>query len=393
MVDSFSETTTTGWIGRIGESIKGILFGALLFIVAFPVLFWNEGRAVKRAIDLDEGMGAVVSADPASVNPSNDGKLVHMTGQAHTDETLQDQAFGISAENGIRLQRIVEMYQWEESSKTETKKKLGGGEERVTTYDYQQVWSDSHIDSNSFHQKGRQAHANPPAMPVKAQEFNAENVTVGQHRLSPQLINQINNFEAIQPDNNALAAAGEADIALPAKLNGDYLYFGNTPQTPSIGDVRIKFQAALPTTVSFIAQQQNGSFADWSTTSGRSLEQRLEIGTLSADQMFEVMKQENTFLTWALRGVGLFLMFFGLMLVLKPISVIADVIPFIGNIVGFGSAIVALLVSVSLSFITISVAWIFYRPLIGVPLLVIGIGVAVALFLRNKSGQPKPATS
>lgn len=393
MVDSFSETTTTGWFSRIGNSIKGILFGVLLFIVAFPVLFWNEGRAVKRAIDLNEGLGAVVSVNPDSFNASNDGKLVHMTGEAETDETLIDQKFGISVENGIHLQRFVEMYQWQETSKTETKKKLGGSEEKVTTYDYQQVWSKELIDSNDFHQKGKTSHANPSAMPIQAKTHTAENVAIGQHRLSSPLINQINNFEAVKPDNNALAAANKADLALPAKLNGDYLYFGENPQASRVGDLRVSFQAVQPTTISFIAQQQNDTFSDWSTTSGRTLEQRLEIGTLSADQMFEVMKQENTFLTWALRGLGLVLMCVGLLLVLKPISVIADVIPFLGSIVGMGSAVVALLVSVSLSFITISIAWIFYRPLIGIPLLVIGIGAAAVLLLRKQSAQEKPALS
>ena len=63
MVDSFTETTTQGWGSRIGDSIKGILFGIILFIVGFPLLGWNEHRAVIDFKAFKEGRGAVVQAD------------------------------------------------------------------------------------------------------------------------------------------------------------------------------------------------------------------------------------------------------------------------------------------------------------------------------------------
>ena len=44
-----TETTTESWGSRLGNSIKGVLFGLALFIGGFPVLFWNEGNSVKRA--------------------------------------------------------------------------------------------------------------------------------------------------------------------------------------------------------------------------------------------------------------------------------------------------------------------------------------------------------
>ena len=52
------------------------------------------------------------------------------------------------------------MYQWKEESKSETKKKLGGGEETVTTYTYSKVWDDGQIDSVGLQEAGRPS--NPP---------------------------------------------------------------------------------------------------------------------------------------------------------------------------------------------------------------------------------------
>jgi len=39
MADTVTEVETTGWFGRIGNSVKGIVIGVLLFVIAFPVLF------------------------------------------------------------------------------------------------------------------------------------------------------------------------------------------------------------------------------------------------------------------------------------------------------------------------------------------------------------------
>ena len=60
--DSVTKTSTQGWFSRIGDAIKGVLFGFALSAIAVVVLFWNEGRAVKRAQALTEGAGAVISA-------------------------------------------------------------------------------------------------------------------------------------------------------------------------------------------------------------------------------------------------------------------------------------------------------------------------------------------
>jgi hypothetical protein len=92
--------------------------------------------------------------------------------------------------------------------------------------------------------------------------------------------------------------------------------------------------------------------------------------------MFKSAEQSNKRLTWILRGVGLLVMAIGLSMVLKPLSVLADVVPFFGNIVQAGTGLIALLVSLTLSFITVAVAWIVYRPVLGIALLVFA-GVVV----------------
>lgn len=62
------ERSSQGWFSRIMESIKGVLFGLVLIVVALPLLFVNEGCAVKIAKGLGEGRGQVVAGVSTTVN-------------------------------------------------------------------------------------------------------------------------------------------------------------------------------------------------------------------------------------------------------------------------------------------------------------------------------------
>jgi hypothetical protein len=63
-------------------------------------------------------------------------------------------------------------------------------------------------------------------------------------------------------------------------------------------------------------------------------------------------------------------------MVLRPLSVVADVLPFVGNIVSAGAGFIAFLSAGALSSVTIAVAWIAYRPLLGIGILVVAGGLA-----------------
>ena len=118
----------------------------------------------------------------------------------------------------------------------------------------------------------------------------------------------------------------------------------------------------------------------------------LSTGAVTAEAMFAAAHASNRMLTWGLRLLGVVLMFIGFSLLFRPLSVLADVVPFIGNVVGVGTGIVALLLSVPLSLLVISVAWIFYRPMVGVPLAIAAV-VGFAFLIRKLMAQKKIQTS
>jgi len=379
--NSYTVTSSTGWFGRIGASIKGVLFGLLMIVVSLPVLFLNEGRAVDTRKSLEEGEKNYVAVSAETVDAQNDGKLVYVTGDAAVEGTLSDPDFQISAA-AVNLRRKVEMFQWKENEKTETKKKLGGGEETVTTYSYEKVWSDRFIDSSGFHKK--QGYENPkPALEGKA--WMADTVTLGAFRLSTGLVGKIDNYTALSADD--AAELPEEIAGKKPHREGAGFYLGESPAAPAIGDLRVSHEAAMPGPVSVIAKQTAGTFEPFVAKAGGTIEM-LETGTVSAEAMFAAAHQANKFMTWGLRLLGFVLMFVGFSLLFRPLSVLADVVPFIGNIVGVGTGFVAFLLSLPLTLLVISVAWVFYRPLIGIPLVVAAIA-GFAFLISKLMAQKK----
>ncbi len=383
-----TEVSSQSWFGRIGESIKGVLFGLLLFVVAFPVLFWNEGRAVKRAKTLAEGQGAVQRNVPAEkVDPAMDGKLVHMQGEATSSETLTDDLFtSVSADNVIKLERVVEMYQWQERQESKTRKKLGGGTETVKTYTYNKTWSTSPIDSSKFHPDGASEYGrgNPP-MPYQSGSQAAGVVSLGAFRLNPGLVSRINAWTPLAVDQAALDAL-PAETSAKLKLSNNGFYQGANPASPAIGDLRVTFQVVKPTRVSIIAEQTGETFQPYQAKTVAGSLELLEIGDKSADEMFALEVSRNNTLTWILRGVGFVVMALGIGLVFRPITVFADVIPLFGNILGAGIGIFAFVTAAMFSLITIAIAWVFYRPVLGICLIVVGVGIVVGamMIFRNR---------
>lgn len=379
--NSFTETTTTGWFSRIGSSIKGILVGVILIIISFPVLFLNEGRAVKTRKDLNQGAKDYVQVDAQKIDKANDGKLVHFSGTATAEGKRKDAELNVSAD-ALILKRTVEMYQWHEKTSTEKKKKLGGKEETTTTYSYVKDWATGRIDSSQF--KKASEYQNP-ALPLQPAQWAASPINVGEFRLPPSLIAKLNAFTAVTLDKDTQLPKKIGDRKL--KREGNTLYLAKNPNNPQLGDVRITYQAVTPTTVSVISKQHGDTLEPFVGDSGTTINM-LQVGEHSGDSMFEGAQKSNKVFTWILRVVGFVLMFFGFNLIFRPLSVVADVLPIAGTIVGVGTGIVAFLLAAPLSLITIAVAWIFYRPLIGIPLLVVA-GIGIFFLIKKLVAQKK----
>lgn len=383
MPDTFTSTTSTSWGSNLFGSIKSVLFGMLLFVISFPLLFWNEGRAVRTSKGLTEGQGAVVSVPADAVDAGKEGKLIHVSGPVKTDAPVVDDELAVQA-TAVKLIRTVEMFQWKEHEKSESRSKIGGGTETVKTWEYKKEWAGGRIDSAQF--KHPEGHENPDAPQFATKTFDAKQVTVGAFTMSPEQIGQLTNATSLPVD----AAAAEqlpAEVKDKFKVADGKFYQGDDPATPKVGDVRISFQVVNPATVSLVGVQSGQTFAPYQTATGTTI-LLVEEGNLTAPQMFKKAQDANTFMTWLIRIGGFFLMFLGIFMLFRPIVVFADVVPLFGTMLGAGIGLFAFLGAAILSFLTIAIAWVFYRPFIGITMLVLA---AAAFYWLLSVGMKKKA--
>ena len=402
---AYTEVTRTGYGDRLKGALGGVVGGVVMFIAGTALLFWNEGNFVKTKQALGESQDAVVPVEQvAAIDPALEGKLIHASARAESQDILEDAEFGVK-QTAIRLQRNVEYYQWVEESRTETRDRMGGGQERVTTYTYKKEWCSKPVDSGGFHDPSYQ-NRNTVWLTFDARTSYAKNVSFGAYTL-PQFfveaIGQAENAdvnpapEQIQTWTQNISA--HLRFSLPQNTtnapppvvhaSGNAVYFGRSPGVPEVGDVRVSFTWVPPHDVSIIGKVSGKTFVKFVAKNGKSVS-RLDDGVRSAEEMFASAAKENAMLTWILRLVGVLCVCFGLKAIFGILEAIAKVIPILGSIVGAGVGLVCMILGLAWSLLWIAIAWLAYRPLIGIPLLAASVGCIVWLKKRAKSKEPEP---
>lgn len=373
MIDQITSTTRKSFGSRLGGSIGGILFGFLFVCGSIFLLSWNENRAVVTSRSLEEGQKTVVSLSSPEIDPANNGKLIHVSGEVVAGKPVTDIVFKISA-NALRLARKVEMYQWKEEKEEQTTKRADGSTETKTTYRYTKTWSETRIDSTKFQQQ--EGHVNPVGLPANSISFPAEDARLGSFLVPGSLLRNAKGEQPLVPT--------EADLEkVPSpwkekmRIAPPGFYFGADPANPAIGDLKFSFTILPEGPFSILASQKNDQLAPHATKAGREIE-RLESGILTAAEMFNRAHRENNILTWLLRGAGGLAMALGFRMILSPISTLGSVIPIFGRILESGVGFVATILAAAGSLITIAVAWVAVRPVFGITLVVLAVG---ALFL------------
>jgi hypothetical protein len=386
-VDQITEITNTSWFARLWQAIVGVFIGLILVVVSVGVLFWNEGRAIRTAQGLAEGAGIVRSAAADRVDSSNDGRLIHVTGILSTAGAVSDPDFAIRVQ-GVRLERRVEVYQWKEETHSETRTKFGGGEERTTTYKYVRTWSDKPIDSDRF--KEPRGHTNP-VMTYQSRDLLAAGTRLGAFAVPDSLLRgfgEAKRLAATEVQANAL----QIRVNKPVAVNDGVLYVGRDPAQPAIGDMRISFAEVPLQTASVVAAQAGSGFAPFPTHTGTTVE-LISAGTVPPKVMFQHAEEENVTMTWVLRLIGVIFMLIGFNFVLRPLAVAGSVIPLLGDVIGAGTFLVALVCTTAIAPIVIAFGWLWYRPLVGIGVLAVGAAATWGLtkLLRARTAAKKTA--
>ena len=378
---AYQEVTKTSYGSRLGGSLKGIGSGLLLLVLATVLLWWNEGRAVKTSKMLKTAATECVDvADVSAVDAALNGKLIHATAVAKTDETLTDPDYGIQV-NAIWLKRSTEYYQWVEHSQSETKDKIGGGQETVTTYTYSREWVGSPVNSNSFHDPDYQG-VNSTRLTVPDNAVRAQKVTFGGYTLPTGMVNAI-------PADEPVALPAELGDNKTSYVDNNVLYYGENPNAPAVGDVRVTFTEGTGGDASILAQVVGDTFEPYTHKNGKSL-QVLSMGVHSMESMFETQKAANKAILWVLRILGIILVIAALRMMFSIVVSLLKVLPPLAKVGELGINLVTAVVGFIWSLLVILIAWVVYRPVLAI-VLALAIAALIYFLIKKSKAAPEPA--
>ncbi len=384
MPDQVTVTTSKGWFSRIGGAFAGVLVGIVLIFACVWGLAWNEGNAVKVARGLAEGAGNVIEAAASPIDPANDQKLVHVVGDIAVSAPLEDNEFGVAAA-GVKLSRITETYQWQEDSKSESRTKLGGGEETVTTYTYSKVWSASAIDSSAFNTPA--GHENP-APTFESTEVFATDATLGDYQLEENVLGQVGGAQPLNLTAQAETIAAAIGETPSHEVSGGTIFIGENARTPVVGDTRVSYEVTPAQEISVVARQNGDNFLEYRARNGSEF-LLVEDGDTPAADMFQSAQDANNMLAWIIRVVGMVLLMVGFGLILAPFGVLADVLPLAGTIVRMGTGLIGFVLGLVVGTVTIALAWLAFRPITTIIILAIGGAVAFAVYRFGRGRSKK----
>ena len=164
-------------------------------------------------------------------------------------------------------------------------------------------------------------------------------------------------------------AENKKDLAFVHQA-GNVLYFGRVPGAPEVGDVRVTFEKVVPARVTVMAVVDGDTFKPYKAKNGKRF-QTLVMGKKSGDEIIDAEKEANNMILWALRIIGIMIVIGGLKGIFSFLETILKVVPFVANIFGWGVGIVCTVLGIVWSLIVIALAWLFYRPLLAISLLVL----------------------
>ena len=315
-----------------------IILGIGLFLGSFCLLWWNEGHSVNRIRTLQEGRDSVVAVSSNTVEQNNNGALIYLSGQAYTHDILKDTLFGVE-ENALKLKRKVDMYQWEEDREREND---------ITHYTYRKTWSEKLINSSHF--KELEGHQNPSSKSYESKTFVAPKITVGVYELTKPFVEQFQAFKDYNLSDENFRGI-DASLRQLFEFHGNK-YYDRDAYKPQIGDISISYDIIKPMEVSVIGKQNNNIIESYDTNNGSIellRERRVRAKTMLSDEEWK-----NTLWTCFRRFLGLLMMLLGLGIISQLIG---------GSASQSGDEVDPIILkrSLILSFLTIVLAWIFYR--------------------------------
>jgi len=383
----FHQYNQPSLVRELRASWAPCLLGLALALAGAGALAWNEGRAVRTARALEEGLREVTVPETTSVVfEENQGKLVLVAGALAVPDPLTDETYGISV-RAAKLRKVVQVYQWfeTEDQRPTSQDDQGDPHDHEKTYSYDTDWFDYHIESSSF--ANTLGHHNPhlDEWPANSTLVSNPRVKIGSYLLGSALTDQFTSFTGFTSDSARPRGEG-------VRVYAGLYYHSNNLWQPEVGDYRVQFSySGREGEEHTVVGRQSGREVRPYTTEGGEVLAILQEGLRGPMEVFRTEQHTNRTTTWLYRLAGWLAVFLGLNLLGSVLSLALDLHPRLRRLLALGSTSLPLSVSITVSLGTIGGAWLVHRPMVGLMLLLLSAApyvVPVARLVLGRSGEP-----
>lgn len=375
-----------GFGKKLGDSFKGILLGIVIFLAAFPLLWWGENR--KNTAEFVDEATEVSSAVVPEVAKKT---LVKTTGKLTTSEMLLDSTYltSLGEERAMRLERAVAMYAYVEHKETkEGTDPATGKKGQIDEYTYTQEWTS--VPAKSFKDPNQPKN---PGMVEKAEDFQVKSAKIGEVLFAADKAN----FRGLKELVVTEALVNKAGPKVPQVVSGEiYLPFQAEPswgtprniaQTPKVGDMKISYRYFPAGGDGALVGAWDGGKIVPHVYNETDTFLAVYNGTLA--ELRANLQSEHNIITWIIRIASFFMMFFGMNAVLGPILTVLDSIPIVG---GAGRAVISLV-----TFVMAAVLWfvtfILAKYLWLILILALAAIAGLFYFVKKKGAAPAGAVA
>lgn len=326
----FNQFNQFGQFGRVRNYLLTLLLGIIIFLAAFPVLIINE-KIYKDKLELvRHGKDAIVEIQSNEINGENDNKPVHFIGDSSMTSVLEDELFGISSKT-LALRRVVDVYTRGENGELN--------------------WQHTQKTDESFAET-----------PIETKTIYSPDIKVGDFYLSTSLKESMETFGPLVPDTE--------DLPDEVYYHDTYVYLTD-PNDLVEGDIRIYFQELGPQKMTIVGEQKGDVIYPYKRSDGTDIA-IARTGLYNVDELLPSPNYRSQWTIWSIRLLGILMFFASVNLVLLPLRKIAPLFPAIGTLVRFGITFFSTFLAMGLSLIVIGFSWVFFKPSLGILLLVFG---------------------
>ena len=296
-------------MGKFNLSSIGQAIAVILLLFGLGLTLWNEYRTIRVSLMLNKAEKTLVEADASgAIDPSCDGKLVHLTGVTQSAEPLRDRETGVEVD-ALLLKRTVSYYQLVEYR-----------DDQAGEVTYYEDWTDKPLSSQDYYMASRK-NTNFAYIRLSDKKDTCGTVSLGGYRLPARLIgwtrNYTDNVQIRVPDENLTELIAQARNAskensrVPVTVSGNSIYVGWDPSEPRIGDVKIEYSIVPHGPVSVLGKAQGDEIVQYGKGREYHILSIME-GYHNAGAILDEERENNRGGGWLVRIFGCILLLIGL---------------------------------------------------------------------------------